>query len=244
MKRVAAFALVLALTAPALGQGIDFGQIVSGKEMSPSLQLKDLNTGGPWWRVSIGTLGGGKGGALGGGGDMMSQLMQIGMLSEMGGKGKDKSGGDAASALIGMSLFGGDGGKEPVYYTNGRTVSLGGETFLVAYRHRKPEMNLMQMAMESGKSGSEPDFAKMASEGKLTPESLLSVTLINARAIGTVSDIRPFHMEQEIAESARSGGLMGMILAEAAKEEKQKAAAPKPKPAAATKPAPRKAPAK
>ena len=243
MKRIALVAAAAALfwapaAGPAHGQGADLAPLLSSRETPGSLQLKDLNQ--DWRRVRIATLNGSQSGMT----DLMSQLMQMGMMSDSsGGKNKKSGGGsDAAAAMIGMSfmsnLFGGGGGgggpKEPVYFTKGQTVSVGGETFLVAYRHQKPETNLMQMAMEAEKAGRDPDFAKLAAGQKLAPDSALAMTLINVRAITTVSDIRAFDMNREIAESAQSsGGLFEMIAAEAAKEIQSPAA----KPAAAQRPA-------
>lgn len=223
MRNLAGVALFLALAAPALGQGTDFQQLLSGKDCPQSLKLKELN--GDWRRLSIGTTDAAKGGT----GDMLSQLMQVGMMSDKGkGKGKD----DAASAMLGMSLLGGlfGGGSqsaEPIYYTKGQTVTVGSETFLLAYRYQKPAVNLMQLAAQADQSGKEPDRSKMADAGKLAPESPLSLSLINVRAITSLTNIRPFDMDQEIAESAQSGGgLLDMIAQQQAKESeaaKQKA---------------------
>jgi hypothetical protein len=229
MRRLAGVALFLTLAAPALGQGLDFQQLLSGKEFPQSLKLKDLN--GDWRRLSIGTTDAAKGGM----GDMLSQLMQVGMMSDKGkGKGKD----DAASAMLGMSLlsglFGGGGESEkPVYYTKGQTVTVGSETFLLAYRYQKPAVNLMQLAAEADKSGKDPDLSKVATDGKLTPDSSLTLSLINVKAMTTLTNIRAFDMDQEIAESAQGGGgLMEMIAQQQAKESQE--AKQKPAPVAGT----------
>jgi hypothetical protein len=244
MKRLAGAALVImALATPALGQGMDFQQLLSGKEVPNALQLKDLNS--DWRHLSIGTTDAAKGGL----GDMLGPLMQAGMMSDKGkGNGKD----DAASAMLGMAfmsaLFGGGSGdsQKPVYYTQGRTVTVGGETFLVAYRYQKPPVNLMQLAMQADKAGKDPDASKTAADGKLTPESPLTLSLINVKTITTLADIRPFDMAQEMAESANAGGgLMDLIAQQAAQEAQQAKPKPasttagaKPKPAAGSKPQP------
>jgi len=235
MKRLVGVALFLTLAVPALGQSMDFQQLLSGKEFPNTLKFKDLN--GDWRRLSIGTTDAAKGGT----GDSLSQLMQMGMMSEKGkGKGKD----DAAGAMLGMSLlgglFGGGGSQapEPVYYTKGQTVTVGSETFLLTYRYQKPAVNLMQLAMETDKSGKDPDFSKMAAAGKLTPDSPLTLSLINIKAITTLSNIRPFDMEQEMAESAKGdGGLMDLIAQQQAKELEEAKQKPAP---ASTATAPRK----
>jgi hypothetical protein len=226
MRRLAGVALFLTLAAPALGQGMDFQQLLSGKECPQSLKFKDLN--GDWRHLSIGTTDAGKGGM----GDMLSQLMQVGMMSD---KEKSKGKDDAASAMLGMSLlsglFGGGGESEkPVYYTKGQTVTVGSEMFLLAYRYQKPAVNLVQLATEADKSGKDPDINKAAADGKLTPDSSLTLSLINIKAITTLTNIRPFDMDQEIAESAQGGGglldLIAQQQAKEAQEAKQKPAPP------------------
>jgi hypothetical protein len=228
MKRLAAVAVFLTLSTSALADGIDFQQLFAGKEVPHTLKLKELDT--DWRRVSIGIAGASKGGMN----DLLGPLMQAGMMSD-GNKGKGKD--DAAAAMLGMSfissLFGGGDSKEPVVYTKGQTVTVGSETFLVTYRYEKPEMNLVQLAADSEKSGKDPDFSKMASDGKLTPESVLTISLVNAKSITTLNGIRPFDMAQEIADSAKGGGgLMDLIAQEQAKEQ----AKPVVKPAAANSP--------
>lgn len=215
MKHLAVVGLFLALASPALGQSTDFQQLLSGKEFPLNLKFADLNS--DWRRLSIAAVDAPKGGM----GDMLSQLMQMGMMSEMGkNKGKD----DPAAAMLGMSLLGGlfgGGGesKPPVYYTKGQTATVGGETFLVAYRYQKPAMNLMQVAMQAEKNGQDPNVTGMAAAGKLSPDSALQISLINMRSIASLSDIRPFDMNQEIAESAQAGGgLMDLIAQQKAKE--------------------------
>src|SRR5204863_3517397 len=133
-------------------------------------------------------------------------------------KGKD----DPAAAMVGLSfmsaLFGGGGGdgQQPVYYTKGQAVTVGGQTFLVAYRYQKPATNIMQLAAEAEKSGKEPDPTQLAGGGKMTPESPLSLCLLNVQRIAALQNIRPFDLNQEIAESAQAGGgLMDLIAKEA-----------------------------
>jgi hypothetical protein len=242
MRVPAALALILAVTAPALGQTTDFQQVLSGKQWPQTLKLKELD--GDWRHVTISAAEGAKGGL----GDMMSQLMPLMMMGDKN-KGKD----DPAAAMLGLSfisaLFGGGGGEgpEPVYYTKGQAVTVGGQTFLIAYRYQKPAVNFMQVAADAEKNGKQPDPGQLAEEGKMTPESSLSLCLLNVQRIGALHNIRPFDMNQEIAESAQAGGgLMEMMAKEAAKDNQAKPA-PAPaasqpgakKPAARSKPMPR-----
>src|SRR5690242_7872705 len=131
MRVTAIAAAILSLAVPALGQGANLQDVVSGRESPLSMKLKDLNS--DWKRVTIGTAGGS------GVGDMMSQIMPLAMMGSMGSGGS--KGSDAAMGMAFMSsLFGGGGGSQPVYYSKGQTTIIGGETFLVAYRYEKPQI--------------------------------------------------------------------------------------------------------
>jgi hypothetical protein len=69
------------------------------------------------------------------------------------------------------SMFGNSASN--TYYTKGQTVNIGNETYMVAYR------------IESRSD-------------KLTPETTLSLSLLNLRTIGSLNNIRLFNVEQEI----------------------------------------------
>src|SRR5438132_8006453 len=129
--------LTLAVSAQASAQTTTFEQILSGKDYAHTLKLRDLTP--DWRRLTISTSDSPAGG---GSSDTMSQLMQAGMMGQQGGPNSKQ---DAMGAMLGLSLFGGLlGGRSanaPVYYTRAQTVTLGGETFLVAYRFQKPEVN-------------------------------------------------------------------------------------------------------
>lgn len=229
MKRFAMCALLLTLAMPAFGQG-DFTSLLSGKDYPLSMKLNDLTA--DYRHMLIGGTDG-----KGGGGDMLSQLMQAGMSSGMGkGKGGDELGGAMGMGILGM-LFGGMGGgsSEPVYYSKGQTVSIGGETFLVAYSYQKKGLDLMSLIADSEKNGGkEPDFAKLAEQNKITGDTPVTLSLVNVKMIGTMRGLRPFDLAQELAEAAQGGGgLMEMLgQKEAVKDnsviEPAEAAAPAP----------------
>jgi len=203
--------VMAALAIPALGQASSLQDVVAGKDAPLSLHLKDL--GPDWKRMTVSIQGAGAGM-----GDLMSQIMPMAMMGGSGGKGKDEMMGMAV--LSGM--FGGGGGSgQPVYYTKGQTAAIGGETFLVAYKYEKPQVDFMQLVMESEKNGGkEPDFAKLMAGGKLTPDSPLSLSLVNVRSISSMGGIRTFDMNAEIAESAKGpGGLMEMLMGRSAAVE-------------------------
>jgi hypothetical protein len=217
MKRWILGGFLLALTVPAFSQETA-SPLFSGKEVPLTLKMKDLSS--EWRRVSVGSLD-----KSGDSSNMMSQLMQMGMMSEMG---KEKKPGakpeDPMTAMLGMQmlsglfggLFGGmfGGQQAPVYYTLGKTVNLGSETFLIAYRYKKKEMNLAaMMAAGEKEGGKEPDMEKLMADGKMTEESPITLSLLNLKAVGSLSDIRPFDLKTEIEEAnaAGGGGLMDMF---------------------------------
>src|SRR5262249_7381052 len=152
--------------------------------------LKDLNA--DWRHIVVESKESGKGM-----GDTLGPLMQIGMMSEMGKQGGNSS--NAMGAMMGMmfmgSLFGGGGlggDSAAVYYTKGQTLTLAGNSFIVAYRAKKNQANFLTLIAEAEKTpGKEPDFAKLMG-GKLTPESPLSLCLLNMKTVAGISDIRPF----------------------------------------------------
>lgn len=93
-------------------------------------------------------------------------------------------------AQVYAAMFGGGGG---VYYTKGETVSVASETYLIAYTRRTKPVNY-PMVMRQGPGA-------MPAE-ELTAESPLGLSLLNLRAIGSLQDIRPFNLEEEIAAHA------------------------------------------
>jgi hypothetical protein len=195
-------AVALCLSTATVAQTADLQNILSGKETPHSLKLKDLTA--EWRHVAISSSDKGSGG-----GDAMKNLMQLGMMSQMG---KPGGGNDAAGAMAAMSMLGGlfgGGGQEsaPSYYTLGKTTSIAGESFLIAYRLEVKAPNLMELAAQSQKDGGkEPDFAKLAAAAKPTEDTELSLCLINLRSIGSLGSIRPFDLKKELEAAAKSGG--------------------------------------
>ncbi|MGV3721708.1 MAG: hypothetical protein ACO1SX_12420 [Actinomycetota bacterium] len=106
-----------------------------------------------------------------------------------------------AGGIFGMMLGGGMGGGStysPPQYTRGATASLGSETFLIVYRAPSKSLDFGAL-MRMGQGGGElplPD--------KLTPETTLSLVLVNVRSITSVAGIRPFNLQQELTESAKA----------------------------------------
>jgi prepilin-type processing-associated H-X9-DG protein len=97
-----------------------------------------------------------------------------------------------SNALLGMyaQIMGGSGGG--VYYTKGETVVLDGLTFIIAYQHLTKPVDTTALFRGGTPPETEP----------LTPESPLALALIQLRTAGTLGDIRPFNLDEEIAEQA------------------------------------------
>jgi prepilin-type processing-associated H-X9-DG protein len=75
-----------------------------------------------------------------------------------------------------------------IYYTRGQTVSLGGETYLVAYR---PQVQVdPNAAQHHGPRPVEPR--------KLPPNTPLALSLLNLRTSGSLNDVRPFDPKEDM----------------------------------------------
>ena len=97
-----------------------------------------------------------------------------------------------AGAFFGVysQLLGGAGNG--IYYTKGDVVILAGLTYVIAYQH--PIQPVDTTALFRGGTPPEPE--------PLTPESPLALALVQLHTASTLGDIRPFNLNQEIAERA------------------------------------------
>lgn len=211
MKRIYFCIVFLLVTAPGFTQGIDLQSLIAGKDTPHTLKLKELTA--DWRHMTIRSASEG-----GGVGDMMKQIMQAAMMSGMqNGSQKGKNGEEAMGAMMGMSLLGGlfgggdDGAK--VYYTQGKTMTIGSETFIITYQYIAPKPNMMSMMMKSG-GAKEPDMSALTSGTKLTADSDLEMSLVNVKSISSLGGLRAFDMQKEIEENAKSSGssLMDMMM--------------------------------
>lgn len=91
------------------------------------------------------------------------------------------------------SMFG--SAFKDVLYTRGQMVTLGGEIYIVAYRPQTKNKPLDFAAMI--RMGSNPE-AKPPAPEKMTPDTLLSLSLLNLRTIGSLNNIRPFDFNAEL----------------------------------------------
>jgi hypothetical protein len=163
--------------------------LLSGTAVPHAVKLKDLTP--EWRRLSL------SGDTMLGMGGMMQSMMQ--------GLGAMFGGGAAAEAI----------------YTRGAVLKIGDERFLVGYRLPAQGIDFgALMAMGAGAAGGKPapDAAPKAPPSKpITPDSELSLVLVNVRAIASISDIRPFNLTE--AMKSAGPGLMEMIKSTAAKPD-------------------------
>jgi prepilin-type processing-associated H-X9-DG protein len=79
------------------------------------------------------------------------------------------------------------------YYTRGRTITVGTETFLVAYRREQEPFNIQRLIMMGERGMEGPPQPE-----PLTAETTLQLSLLNLRTLGTILDITPFSLEAEV----------------------------------------------
>lgn len=197
------------LSLPLLAQEANLLKLIAEKQIPMNLPLKNLNS--DWLSLQIRL----QGGDAKSSDDMMSKLMQLGAMS--GGSSGSNPGEEALGMMFLSSIFGGGGsGSAPTtYYTQGQTVQLGGETFLIVYSLPAQSMDfskLMTEAMASEDSGEEPDMSAMLGSGKLTPESEVSLSLLNMKAIASFQNLRAFDMQRELEESFKSNSWLETLM--------------------------------
>jgi hypothetical protein len=82
------------------------------------------------------------------------------------------------------------------YLTTGQTVTAHGEVYLVAYR--LPGAGLDLSALIQAIATKAPPATST-----LTPDSTLSLSLLDVKSVGNLEEIRPFDLNREIAESEK-----------------------------------------
>jgi hypothetical protein len=110
-----------------------------------------------------------------------------------------RAGGSDSSGLMGFYSAMMGGVATTHYYTQGKTVTVSGETYIVAYRPRSKPVNLPGMM-----SSSRPPAPE-----KVTPNTVLCLSLLSMKTAGSLEDIRPFNLQDEVTESeqaAQGGG--------------------------------------
>lgn len=93
--------------------------------------------------------------------------------------------GDASSQLgVYYTLL--TGGSQNTYYTKGETVALGGEVYLVTY-HQKNTIDYTTLLKNGG--------SDLPQAPKLTPDTVLALSLLNLRLAGSLNDIQAFSLQ-------------------------------------------------
>jgi hypothetical protein len=97
-------------------------------------------------------------------------------------------------------IFGGSPANY-VYYTQGETVEVASETYVIAYRVPSTGDGL------TFKSLMETTFSFGCNEAslpiQLAPETTINLSLLNLRTIGSLNDVRPFNLSEELAASQK-----------------------------------------
>jgi hypothetical protein len=124
------------------------------------------------------------------------------------------SGADGGEQFLAMMLgAGGAAGGSEVYYTKGRTVHVGGEVYLVAWRLTPRSI---QAGALTGLLHGRPE--QMPPAEKPTPDTELALSLLHLRTAGNLLDIRPFSLELEL-----TGGDTSPAALEQAREQAARA---------------------
>jgi hypothetical protein len=101
------------------------------------------------------------------------------------------------------SLFGADLYNN-IYYTQGETVKVNQETYVVAYRLASSgepvNINaLFENVMGSMAGFTGGDCAAITSSEAINPETNISLSLLNLKTIGSLNNVRPFDLETDLA---------------------------------------------
>lgn len=104
----------------------------------------------------------------------------------------------APSVLFGISGILESALRTNVYYTQGQTVTISKQQYLVVYRPEGSNISLTRLFNSRSKTAPQ-DLVK-----ELTPNSKLVLSLINLNKIESLQDIQPFNLQKEIKESKQA----------------------------------------
>lgn len=101
------------------------------------------------------------------------------------------------------SLFGADIYNN-IYYTQGKTVKVNDEIYLVAYRLATSGEplninSLLENFMGSTAALTGGDCASITATEKITPETTVALSLLNLKTIGSLNNVRPFDLKMDLA---------------------------------------------
>lgn len=112
-----------------------------------------------------------------------------------------QAGGDMMSRIY--SLYLGGGQDASLYYTQGHTAQFAGQWFLIAY-HAKPEPIDYSALMRPNSS---------PAPKPLTPDSTLTLCLINVNLASALDDLQPFDMRQALAANSQVDAFANAMIA-------------------------------
>lgn len=104
------------------------------------------------------------------------------------------TGGDEFELYLAMMSQGRAGMNTPLF-SRGQTITLAGETYLVAYRQEVPPLDLSTMM---GRRDQGP------ARQLLTVDTLVNLSLINVRNIGSLLDLQPFNLAAELERAKQA----------------------------------------
>lgn len=120
-----------------------------------------------------------------------------------------ESSSSSASGGLG-ALFGGlgDASSGTLLFTHGQTLQIQGKTYLAAYRLPPKSFDMTQMmALAQQENEISPDAVMNMLAPLPTPDSQLSLTLLDVETFSKIEDIRPFDMAEAISQRLSSPSL-------------------------------------
>jgi hypothetical protein len=161
--------LATLLAAPARAQQEQIAGIFSGTVAPVTMTFKEITE--DWKRFTLGSSGSGSGLE-----SMITMAMQ-------------------AHAGEGAALF----SALNAYYTRGQTVTMGEETYLIAYRLFRPGSDMLLNTMFMRVMGEVDDEESDEDSMLITEDSPLHLCLLNIKAAGHFLDITPAEPQREVA---------------------------------------------
>ncbi|MBV9471072.1 MAG: hypothetical protein JO316_08005 [Abitibacteriaceae bacterium] len=153
----------------------DIQNVTSGKAMPLTLKLKDL--GGNWRQLTI-----------------SSEIETDKKIGRELNNTLNRTDPDEEMQTLVSLLASGPG----VYFTQGQTVTTGNDSFLVAY-HAQFDPQEFKALFKEGDKEPTPDEVTQLLEDYLR-ERTLDLSLLNLRQVGSMSNIRPFNFQDQVAK--------------------------------------------
>lgn len=96
--------------------------------------------------------------------------------------------------------------QSAAYYTRGETLRAGRETYLIAYRQTPVPVTLadMRRMMMADDDGDGVPDSRQNGDGKLRPDAVLNLSLLNLRTLGNLDDLRAFDPAKDVMTAAEA----------------------------------------